>query len=58
MATEISIEAGKLKFLAKAFYTMLENITGKDSVLELSEQCFSFVLLVENEADKIKELAD
>lgn len=58
MSTEIGIEAEKLKFLAKAFYTMLENITGKDSVLELSEQCFSFVLLVENEADKIKELAD
>jgi len=58
MSTEISIEAGKLKFLAKAFNVMLENITGSDSILELCEQCFNFVSLVENEAEKIAELAE
>ena len=58
MSTEISIEAGKIKFLAKAFNVMLENITGNDSVLELCEQCFNFVSLVENEAERIEELAN
>ena len=56
--SEITIEAEKIKFLAKAFNMMLENITGNDNILELCESCFNFVSLVENEVERIEELAN